>query len=126
MVPALLAWLAERGVVAYCDPETATCVGPTATKVHAREELPVGADLLIVLGGDGTLLAAARLVGDHDVPILPVNLGSLGFLTSVTLDDMYPVLDRAIKGEARYSERVMLELQVTRNGEADPSGASAE
>ncbi len=117
MVPALLAWLAERGVVAYCDPETATCVGPTGTKVHAREELPVDADLLIVLGGDGTLLAAARLVGDHDVPILPVNLGSLGFLTSVTLDDMYAVLDRAIKGEARYSERVMLDCKVTRNGE---------
>jgi len=117
VVPALLAWLAERGVTAYCDPETANCVGPTGAKVHAREELPVGADLLIVLGGDGTLLAAARLVGDRDVPILPVNLGSLGFLTSVTLDDMYPVLERAIKGEARYSERVMLESKVTRGGE---------
>ena len=62
VVPALLAWLAERGVVAYCDPETATCVGPTGTKVHAREEMPSAADLIIVLGGDGTLLAAARLV----------------------------------------------------------------
>ena len=63
-----------------------------------REELPSLADMLIVLGGDGTLLAAARLMSERNIPILPVNLGGLGFLTSVTLDDLYPVLEQAING----------------------------
>jgi NAD+ kinase len=115
VAPGLLAWLQERGVNTFCDSETAECI-PSSCKVKAREEIPAIADLLIVLGGDGTLLAAARLLGDRNVPILPVNLGGLGFLTSVTLDDLYPVLEQAIKGRARYSERVMLESRVLRQG----------
>jgi NAD+ kinase len=115
VAPGLLTWLQERGVNTFCDSETAECI-PSSCKVKAREEIPAIADLLIVLGGDGTLLAAARLLGDRNVPILPVNLGGLGFLTSVTLDDLYPVLEQAIKGQARYSERVMLEARVLRQG----------
>jgi NAD+ kinase len=115
VVPRLLAWLQERGVNAFCDSETAECI-PSSCPVKTREEIPAISDLLIVLGGDGTLLAAARLLGDRNVPILPVNMGGLGFLTSVTLDDLYPVLEQAIKGEARYSERVMLESRVIRQG----------
>jgi NAD+ kinase len=116
VVPPLLAWLAQRGVSVMCDKETAGCL-PPGTGCQAREELASRADMIIVLGGDGTLLAAARLVGERNVPILPVNLGGLGFLTSVTLDDLYPVLEQAISGEARYSERVMLESWVTRAGQ---------
>jgi NAD+ kinase len=116
VVPSLLAWLREQGVKAFCDTETAECIS-SSCKVKAREEIPAVSDLLIVLGGDGTLLAVARLLGNRDVPILPVNLGGLGFLTSVTLDDLYPVLEQAIKGQARYSERVMLESRVIRQGE---------
>ncbi len=82
-----------------------------------REDLPWLADMLIVLGGDGTLLAAARLMGERNIPILPVNLGGLGFLTSVTLEDLYPVLEQALKGEARFSERVLLDSQVIRDGQ---------
>jgi NAD+ kinase len=115
VAPGLLTWLQERGVNTFCDSETAECI-PSSCKVKAREEIPAISDLLIVLGGDGTLLAAARLLGDRNVPILPVNLGGLGFLTSVTLDDLYPVLEQAIKGQARYSERVMLEARVLRQG----------
>ena len=115
VAPGLLTWLQERGINVFCDSETAECI-PSSCKVKAREEIPAIADLLIVLGGDGTLLAAARLLGDRNVPILPVNLGGLGFLTSVTLDDLYPVLEQAIKGQARYSERVMLEARVLRQG----------
>jgi NAD+ kinase len=115
VVPPLLAWLAERGITAVLDRETAACL-PGGSGC-AREELPGNADMLIVLGGDGTLLAAARLMTARNIPILPVNLGALGFLTSVTLDDLYPVLELAIRGEARYSERVMLESRVIRDGE---------
>jgi NAD+ kinase len=115
VAPGLLTWLVERGVKAICDSETAECI-PSSCTVKAREEIAALSDLLIVLGGDGTLLAAARLLGERNVPILPVNLGGLGFLTSVTLDDLYPVLEQAIKGEARYSERVLLESRVLRQG----------
>ena len=115
VAPGLLAWLEHRGVNVFCDGVTAECL-PSSCKVKTREEIPSVSDLLIVLGGDGTLLAAARLLGERNVPILPVNLGGLGFLTSVTLNDLYPVLEQAIQGEARYSERVMLESRVMRQG----------
>jgi NAD+ kinase len=115
VAPGLLTWLQDRGLNVFCDSETAECIS-SSCKVKAREEIPGVSDLLIVLGGDGTLLAAARLLGERQVPILAVNLGGLGFLTSVTLDDLYPVLEQAIKGEARYSERVLLESRVMRQG----------
>src|SRR3989304_3702616 len=108
VVPPLLAWLEQRGVQVLCDPETAASLTPPR-QAHAREKLPSLVDMLIVLGGAGTLLAAARLMTDHNVPVLPVNLGSLGFLTSVTLDDMYGVLEQAFYGQIRYSERVMID-----------------
>jgi NAD+ kinase len=113
VVPPLLAWLEQRGIQVLCDQETVAGLTP-ARAAHPREELPSQADMLIVLGGDGTLLAAARLMVDHNVPVLPVNLGSLGFLTSVTLDDLYGVLEQALAGQARYSERVMIDAQVIR------------
>jgi NAD+ kinase len=113
VVPPLLAWLDQRGVKVLLDEEAASCLSCDGMP---RKDLPLNADMLIVLGGDGTLLAAARLSSIRNIPILPVNLGALGFLTSVTLDDMYPVLDQAIRGEARFSERVMLESLVIRDG----------
>ena len=115
VAPGLISWLEERGLKVFCDGETAECIS-SSCNVKSREEIPALSDLLIVLGGDGTLLAAARLLGDRNVPILPVNLGGLGFLTSVTLDDLYPVVEQAIHGEARYSERTMLESRVMRKG----------
>ena len=115
VAPGLITWLEEQGLTVFCDSETAECVS-SSCNVKSREEIPAVSDLLIVLGGDGTLLAAARLLGERKVPILPVNLGGLGFLTSVTLDDLYPVLEQAIKSEARYSERVLLESRVLRKG----------
>ncbi len=113
VVPPLLKWLTDRGVIVLCDAQTAGCI-PTSVPGVPREEMPAAADLIIVLGGDGTLLAAARLMVKRHVPILPVNLGGLGFLTSVTLDDLYPVLEQALEGTARYSERVLLQSQVYR------------
>ncbi|MGD0842515.1 MAG: NAD(+)/NADH kinase [Candidatus Acidiferrales bacterium] len=115
VVPPLLEWLIARGVKVFVDPETAASIGTVADE-RPREELPGLADLLIVLGGDGTLLAAARLENARNVPILPVNLGGLGFLTSVTLGELYAILDQVFAGENRISERVMLGVEVTRGG----------
>ena len=73
-------------------------------------------DLLIVFGGDGTLLSAARALGGHNVPILAVNLGGLGFLTSVTLDELYPLLEQVLTGEHHTSDRMMLDAEIRRKG----------
>jgi NAD+ kinase len=113
IVPELLAWLRARDVEVFYDKETGQCIPPARHEIP-REELPSRVDLLVVLGGDGTLLAAARLLNDRNVPILPVNLGGLGFLTSVTLEELYPVLERALAGEQRISERMLLQTEVFR------------
>src|SRR5215510_13385501 len=74
------------------------------------------ADLAVVVGGDGTLLAAARLLADRQVPIVAVNYGGLGFLTEVTLDEMYAALERVLTGEFITELRMMIELSISRNG----------
>lgn len=116
MVPALVAWLRERQIEVLVDAETACCIDPGAP-VLPREQLAENVDLLIVLGGDGTLLSAARALKGHKVPILAVNLGGLGFLTSVTRDELYPLLERVVRGEHQLSQRMMLMAQTIRNGD---------
>ena len=80
VVPPLVNWLKAHGAEVTCDSETNDCLGMVAVQARKREELPGCTDLLIVLGGDGTLLSAARLAAQRKVPILAVNLGGLGFL----------------------------------------------
>lgn len=110
----LVAWWKQRGVETRLDHESARYLGrPNGLD---REQVAEGAQLVIVLGGDGTLLAAARAVGGRDIPILPVNLGGLGFLTAITLDHLYPELERALAGEQRVVARRMLHGEVMREG----------
>src|SRR5258708_421139 len=116
VVPPLIKWLQAHGAEVLCDSETGDCFGPLTVQTQTREKLPELADLLIVLGGDGTLLSAARLAADPPVPILAVNLGGLGFLTTVPLDDLYEILEEVFLGNNRVSERVMLEAQVVLAG----------
>lgn len=116
VVPQLLKWLQAHQIEALYDHETAACILPDGRECP-REQLPGKVDLLVVLGGDGTLLAAARTLGGHAVPILPVNLGGLGFLTSVTLSELYPILEQVLEGKSRISERVLLQTEVVRGGE---------
>src|ERR1035437_897228 len=80
VVPPLIAWLRAHDAQVVCDSETGECIGALAGETRNRAELPGCCDLLIVLGGDGTLLSAARLAAEQKVPILAVNLGGLGFL----------------------------------------------
>jgi len=79
--------------------------------------VPEGSDLLIVLGGDGTLLSAARAIGKREIPLFPVNLGGLGFLTAITIDELFPELERAFRGEHRIAKRKLLQTEVVRGGQ---------
>jgi NAD+ kinase len=72
------------------------------------------ADLTVVVGGDGTLLAAARLLGDRQIPILAINHGGLGFLTEVTLNEMYPAIERVLAGHFITEHRMMMEIEISR------------
>ncbi|MCW8891806.1 MAG: NAD(+)/NADH kinase [Deltaproteobacteria bacterium] len=84
---------------------------------YAKEDIPKQVDLIIVLGGDGTLISVARLVGGKNVPIVGVNLGRLGFLTEITRDELPAMLDNLIRGEYQVSERMMLDAFIRRDGE---------
>lgn len=116
VVPPLIEWLRAHGAEVICDSETGECIGALAGQTRKREELPAQSDLLIVLGGDGTLLSAARLAADRKVPILAVNLGGLGFLTTVSQDDLYLILEEIFSSKHRISERVMIEAEIVRGG----------
>lgn len=107
---ALETWLRERRIAAVWTPEAAELLPPSDRIVAERAQLPGEVDLVLVLGGDGTLLAAAGAIGQsgRDVPILGVNFGSLGFLTEITRPELFTALDDAIHGRAEYEERMML------------------
>lgn len=113
----LLDWLAARGRIVTLEKETAALVPEATAAVVAKAELPLHADLLVVLGGDGTLLSMARAVGDLGVPILGVNLGDLGFLTATTRDDMLRALDAVLVGGLAVEDRMMLSARVLRRGQ---------
>ncbi len=114
IVPQLMAWLHHRGMRVRMDEETGFYA---AAKGLPRDSVPEGCDLIVVLGGDGTLLSAARAIGKREIPLFPVNLGGLGFLTAITVDEIYGELQRCIRGEQRVSKRKLLSVTVMRGGE---------
>lgn len=110
----LVAWLDSRGQASLVEAHLARHIRyPNGLE---PEEIGSRADLMVVLGGDGTLIAAARALGGHNVPILGVNLGSLGFLTEITIEELYPTLESWLGGDYRVSERMMLQVTVARGG----------
>jgi len=113
LVPKLLDWLTRRGIKVRMDELTAGYAGATGTQ---RDQVPDGCDLVIVLGGDGTLLSAARAIGRREIPLFPVNLGGLGFLTAITVDDVFPELERALRGEHRIARRNKMHVELVRDG----------
>jgi NAD+ kinase len=117
VVPQLLAWLRDRGVTPLYDPETACAVEPCERCAQERSEIARRADMILVLGGDGTILAATREAAPRGIPILPINLGGLGFLTSFTLDELYPALEDALAGVEAVNERVLLCVERIHNGQ---------
>jgi NAD+ kinase len=113
----LLPWLTSRGHSVVLEKETADLVPSAVTDAAGRAELPGQVDLLIILGGDGTLLSMARAVGDLGVPLLGVNLGGLGFLTATTLDEMFPALEAYLEGHMAIEERMLLAARIVRAGQ---------
>jgi NAD+ kinase len=112
LVRGVVGVVAERGLEFALDPAAAAQVPELAGESLPLEELPAHCDLLVVLGGDGTVLAAARAVSDRDVPILGVNLGHLGFLADIARNDVNTALAAVLAGEYQIQERSR--LQVTR------------
>ena len=116
IVPALLEWLRTRNIEVFIDRETGAIM---ETKKHclSRNEMPERVDLLIVLGGDGTLLATARALNRKPVPILAVNLGGLGFLTEITREELIPTLESVVAGTHQTDHRVQIEGELVRTDE---------
>ncbi len=109
-------WLEARGVRVFLEEMEA----PGSTGARAApppSSIPHDVDWLVVLGGDGTLLGAARQVGDYGVPILGVNLGGLGFMTEIPLTRLYPCMEKLLRSELESESRLMVEACVMREGE---------
>jgi NAD+ kinase len=111
----LSSWLEARGKKVFIDSETAAAI---KMQGYDPDKIPALVEMIIVLGGDGTLLSAARFVADAhaDVPIFGVNLGSLGFMAEVSLDELYGNLEKAIAGKLGTEDRIMLTASVLRGG----------
>ena len=115
ILPGLLAWLKDHGYGVIIDLETAQYMTAPQVEIVPRAQMSTHPmDLVIVLGGDGTLLAAARHTAPVDVPLLGVNLGSLGFLTEVPVASLYSMLDDIAAGKAPVEQRPLMECELRR------------
>jgi NAD+ kinase len=110
----LAGWLHGHRLTTLAEPEIAAQLGAEPAE---REALAQGADLIVVLGGDGTLLSIARLIGERETPILGINLGGLGFLTEITTDEAQAALARVLAGDYETDRRITLEATVESHAE---------
>ena len=109
----LIDWLSARGREVLVEAELP--VGGSHVRYLPRQQLAVDADLVVVLGGDGTLLSVTRIPGIEEVPILAVNLGDLGFLTEVRVDELYDVVGQVLDGRYELDHRMMLDVTLRRS-----------
>jgi len=109
----LLPLLRKKGCEAFVDVETAEALN---TKGFSRGEIASLADVVLVLGGDGTMLSVSRLVAQKGIPILGINLGSLGFITEVNSDEIFSAVDKMLNDGCAAEERMMLTAAIHRNG----------
>ena len=109
----LIEWLDQRGCRILVESHLARHIG--SNRGVSDQEIREQATLVVVLGGDGTLISVARLLSGGRIPVLGVNLGSLGFLTEVTVDEMHSVLEQCLSCPPRVTERMMLDVVVTRD-----------
>jgi|TARA_B100000809_G_scaffold170450_1_gene167792 NAD+ kinase len=111
----LIPWLRKQNYHIFLDTGTAAIINETSS--YEKREISQQADLLIVLGGDGTLLSVAQAAHPYNIPILAVNLGSLGFLAEISIDELYPTLENILAGKFEIENRMLLNACIWRNGE---------
>ena len=111
----LIPWLRKQNYHIFLDTGTAAIINETSS--YEKREISQQADLLIVLGGDGTLLRVAQAAHPYNIPILAVNLGSLGFLAEISIDELYPTLENILAGKFEIENRMLLNACIWRNGE---------
>ena len=114
-------WLAERDIKVVGGPEIERErieheTGCAVEEVE-HDELAGSVDLMLVLGGDGTMIATARMLGDHEVPVLGVNYGGLGYLAEFRIEELYTALESILNGNYRLDRRVMLAAELLRGSE---------
>lgn len=109
--------LAARGIDVLLDADTATLFPDIPLKTGSRDEIGRRCELAVIVGGDGTLLNAARSLAAHDVPLVGVNLGHLGFLTDISPGQMLECMDQILRGDYHMEERFLLACSVTRAGD---------
>lgn len=110
----LLPWLEQKNCDVLLDKDTASKIGADG---YLRTDIPSLADAVIVLGGDGTMLSVSRLVAEKGIPILGINLGSMGFITEINCDEIYDAVEKMLMNNCTIEERIMLSAEVLRNGE---------
>ena len=118
VVEGVSAWLQERDIIPLLPDEQAIELEFPRTGI-SKTEVVEQADVLLVLGGDGTLLSAAHTPKIENVPILAINIGTLGFLTDASLDELYPTLNALLTGAYRIEHRMMLEIIVNSQAQAN-------
>ena len=107
-------WVRERGIRVAGDPRSAT--------EHDSGEFVNECELIVVLGGDGTMISTARLIGDNEVLVLGVNYGSLCYLTDFRIEELFPSLEAVFAGNYAIDRRVMLKVELIRDGETEATG----
>lgn len=116
LISALTDWLRGRNC-RVAGEEAARHLLPSSTEILPRSELSEFSELVIVMGGDGTMISAARMIGKKHLPVLGINFGYLGYLTEYTPETIYPALESVFSGKYRVDVRMKLEIQVFRDEE---------
>lgn len=111
-------WFTKRGIESFTEKDHHASKIETVTPEIFKEK----ADLIVVLGGDGTMISTARLTGSREVPILGINYGSLGYLTDFRIEEMTDALEEILRGNFEIDHRVMLDVAHERGGETLETG----
>ncbi len=116
-----ISWLVKKQVELIMSPEVAGWLGcrNRHIRISPLDQMPSQCELILSLGGDGTMLSAARLVVGHQIPLLGINLGGLGFLTEISIEDLYPKMEKVLRGRYTLEKRMGLEALIEVKGRTE-------